>query len=329
MIHAFIASKGNLVERLDVSPDGPLPLVEALWIDLFMPTAEERARVEAGFGLQLPSHEDMSEIEPSSRLYAEGDAVFMTGTFISHADEPIARSEPITFILIKRTLITIRYSEPRPIQTFSARLCRGPSNLMIGEDVFVGLLEAFVDRIADILERVSTDIDRTSHRTFHGRASGSKERHDLQAVINTLGRTEDLASGARESLLSLTRLIRFHAATFSPESKKETKEMKARVRSLSRDIESLAEHVSYESHKINFLLDATLGLVNIDQNRIIKLFSVVAVIFLPPTLVASIYGMNFKSMPELEWVFGYPWALGLMVLSAILPLLWFRHKNWL
>lgn len=329
MIHAYIAGKGNLVERLDVHPDGSLPLVEALWIDLFMPTAEERGRVEAGFGLQLPSHEDMSEIEPSSRLYAEGDAVFMTGTFISHAAEPIATSEPITFILIKRTLISIRYTEPRPIQTFAARLCRGPSSLLTGEDVFVGLLEAFVDRIADLLERVSNDIDRISRMTFHGGSNGANGRRDLQAVINTLGRTEDLASGSRESLLSLTRVIRFHAATFSPESKKETKEMKARVRSLSRDIESLAEHVSYESHKINFLLDATLGLVNIDQNRIIKLFSVVAVIFLPPTLVASIYGMNFKSMPELEWLFGYPWALGLMVMSAILPLLWFRHKNWL
>ncbi len=326
MITAYVATKKNLVERSVIMAEGVLPVAEALWLDLYEPTAEERARVEAAIGLQLPTHEEMREIEPSSRFYAEDGAVFMTGTFISHADEAVPTSDAITFVLTQRTLLTMRYSDPRPIATFAQRLCKGPSNLMTGEDVFVGLLEAFVDRIADILERVAIDIDRTSRLIFEG-ANGAGRR-DMQAVIRTLGRNEDLASTARESLLSLTRLVRFHAATFEAESKKETKEMKARVRSLTRDIESLSEHVSYESHKINFLLDATLGQINIEQNRIIKLFSVVAVIFLPPTLVASVYGMNFHHMPELDWLWGYPWALGLMVLSAVLPLLFFWRKKW-
>ena len=326
MITAYIATKKNPVERAIVAEDGPLPVVEALWLELYQPTAEERARVEAALGLQLPSHDEMREIEPSSRLYAEDGAVFMTGTFISHADEAVPTSDAITFVLTQRTLVTIRYSDPKPISTFAQRLCKGPSNLMTGEDVFVGLLEAFVDRIADILERVAIDIDRTS-RIIFGEANGAARR-DMQDIIRSLGRNEDLASSSRESLLSLTRLVRFHAATFEGDSKRENKEMKARVRSLTRDIESLSEHVSYESHKINFLLDATLGQINIEQNRIIKLFSVVAVIFLPPTLVASIYGMNFHHMPELDWLWGYPWALGIMVLSAVLPLLYFWRKKW-
>ena len=326
MITAYVATKKNLVERSVITAEVVLPVAEALWLDLYEPTAEERARVEAAIGLQLPTHEEMREIEPSSRLYAEDGAVFMTGTFISHADEAVPTSDAITFVLTQRTLLTMRYSDPRPIATFAQRLCKGPSNLMTGEDVFVGLLEAFVDRIADILERVAIDIDRTS-RVIFDEANGAGRR-DMQSVIRTLGRNEDLASTARESLLSLTRLVRFHAATFEAETKRETKEMKARVRSLTRDIESLSEHVSYESHKINFLLDATLGQINIEQNRIIKLFSVVAVIFLPPTLVASIYGMNFHHMPELDWLWGYPWALGLMVLSAVMPLLYFWRKKW-
>ncbi|MBM3541395.1 MAG: magnesium/cobalt transporter CorA [Alphaproteobacteria bacterium] len=326
MITAYVATKKNLVERSVVTAESVLPVVEALWLDLYEPTADERARVEAAIGLQLPTHEEMREIEPSSRLYAEDGAVFMTGTFISHADEAVPTSDAISFVLTQRTLLTVRYSDPRPIATFAQRLCKGPSTLLTGEDVFVGLLEAFVDRIADILERVAIDIDRTS-RVIFDEANGAGRR-DMQSIIRTLGRNEDLASSSRESLLSLTRLVRFHAATFEAESKKETKEMKARVRSLTRDIESLSEHVSYESHKINFLLDATLGQINIEQNRIIKLFSVVAVIFLPPTLVASIYGMNFHHMPELDWLWGYPWALGLMVLSAVLPLLYFWRKKW-
>lgn len=326
MITAYVATKKNLVERSVVTAESVLPVVEALWLDLYEPTAEERARVEAAIGLQLPTHEEMREIEPSSRLYAEDGAVFMTGTFISHADEAVPTSDAISFVLTQRTLLTMRYSDPRPIATFAQRLCKGPSTLLTGEDVFVGLLEAFVDRIADILERVAIDIDRTS-RIIFGESNGAGRR-DMQDIIRTLGRNEDLASSARESLLSLTRLVRFHAATFEAESKRETKEMKARVRSLTRDIESLSEHVSYESHKINFLLDATLGLINIDQNRIIKIFSIVAVIFLPPTLVASMYGMNFHNMPELSWEWGYPVALVLMIVSAIVPLVYFRRKKW-
>lgn len=325
MIQIYLA-RGGAIERLEVGPRDALP-TDSLWLDVLRPTDEERARIEAAYGLQLPSPEEMREIEPSSRLYVEGDATFMTATVLSQADGPRPVSDAVTFILVRRTLITLRHTEPRPLAACAGRLMRQPAGITGGEDVFVTLLEAFVDRLADLAEKVGAEIDRISAMIF-GDASANGDRRDLQGVINALGRNEDLASSVRESLLTLTRLTSFHAATFDAQSKKENRDMKGRVRSLQRDINSLSEHVSYESHKINFLLDATLGLINIDQNRIIKIFSIVAVIFLPPTLVASMYGMNFHNMPELSWEWGYPVALVLMIVSAIVPLVYFRRKKW-
>lgn len=316
-----------MIERVEIGPSAILP-TDALWVDILDPSAEERTRVEAAFGIALPTHDEMREIEPSSRLYSENGAAFMTATVLAQADTPHPSSDVITFILARRMLITLRYTEPRPFAIYAHKLCRAPTETVNGgEDVLIGLLEAFVDRIADVAERIGAELDRVSKDIFQ--VGNSSTAADLQSVIRALGRNEDLASSTRESLLSLTRIIRFHAATFESESKKETKEVKTRVRSLQRDIDSLNEHVAYESHKINFLLDATLGVVNIEQNRIIKIFSVAAVAFLPPTLVASIYGMNFQFMPELHWEHGYFVALGLMVLSAILPLLYFRKRKWL
>lgn len=327
MIQAFVSRRG-MIERIEIGSAAILP-AEALWIDILDPTAEERTRVEAAFGIALPTHDEMREIEPSSRLYYENGAAFMTATVLAQADTTHPTSDVITFILARRMLITLRYTAPRPFSIYATKLCRTPAESVSGgEDVLFGLLEAFVDRIADVLERIGIDLDRVSKEIFQA-GSPSSETQDLQNVIRALGRNEDLASSSRESLLSLTRIVRFHAATFETESKKETKEVKTRVRSLQRDIDSLNEHVAYESHKINFLLDATLGMVNIEQNRIIKIFSVAAVVFLPPTLVASVYGMNFEFMPELHWEYGYIVALSLMILSAVLPILYFRKRKWL
>jgi magnesium transporter len=179
---------------------------------------------------------------------------------------------------------------------------------------------------------MSLDLDTLSRQIFEERPGTEKrragERRDLQVVLKTLGRNEDLASTARESLMGLTRMARFLLSLPEDEALRYGKERKSRLRTLSRDIVSLAEYASYETHKVNFLLDATLGMINIEQNRIIKLFSVAAVVFLPPTLIASIYGMNFDVMPELKWVAGYPAALGLMVLSAVLPYWYFKRKGW-
>jgi magnesium transporter len=331
MINAYVPKNG-IIERVEIGPDQPLP-TNALWIDLFDPTQSETARVQAALGVALPTRDEMREIEPSSRLYVEGDASYMTAQVLSRADEPNPMSEPLTFVLARRTLVTLRYSDPRPIASYASRICRQAATCSSAEDALVGLVEAFVDRIADILEKAGIDLDGVSRQIFSigQKRGGRREENDLQAVLKMLGRNDDLVSTTRESLLSLSRLVRFLGATLDANQaldKKLAKDLRARIKIVVRDIASLNEHAAFESHKINFLLDATLGMINIEQNRIIKLFSVAAVVFLPPTLVASIYGMNFDAMPELKWALGYPWALVLMALSAILPYMYFKRKGW-
>jgi len=326
MIYAFIPRDAH-VERLEVFSGQPLPPT-AMWLDLYEPTTDERTRIESDLAIALPTREEMREIEPSSRLYVEGDASYMTATILNRADDPNPSADPITFVLARHTLVTLRYVDPRPVNSFAARIARQPNTCGAAEDALVGLLEAFIDRFADILERVSLDLDQTSRTIFDTKPSRPGGERDLQAVLKTLARNDDLASTARESLLSLSRVIRFLGTVMEAWPKKDSKELKLRLKTGSRDIVSLAEHASFETNKVNFLLNATLGMINIEQNRIIKLFSVAAVVFLPPTLVASLYGMNFKHMPELDWTFGYPLAIGLMILSAVLPYVFFKRKGW-
>ncbi len=335
MLHAYVPNNGT-VDRLVIAGHVPIP-TNALWIDMFEPTAEERLRVEAALGVQLPSREEMQEIEPSSRLYTEGDVTYMTATIMAHVDAPFPTAESFTFVLTRRCLVTLRYQDPRPITLYAQRLMKAPGTCTSGQEVLVGLLEAFVDRIADILEKVALDLDAQARVIFAAdtvtkRRSGSAP--DLQDVLRALGRNEDLATSARESLLSLNRLVRFLATLIEGTpvvdmtTKKDIKDQRLRVKTLVRDMASLGEHAAFELHKVNFLLDATLGMINIEQNQIIKLFSVAAVMLMPPTLIASVYGMNFKNIPELSWEFGYPVAILVMILSAVVPYLWFKRKGW-
>ncbi len=330
MIQAYLLRDGR-VERCAIDKGAPLS-PDALWLDVIDPTDEERRQIEAVYRVALPTREEVREIEPSDRLYVEHGARFMTATILVHADAPMPKSESMTFILTGHGLITLRYVEPRPVATFANRLLRGQETCSSGDEVLVGLLEAFVDRIADVLEKVSFDLDHLSQTIFDGTSAGTRRRAggpDLRDIIRTLGRNDDLVSTVRESLLSLTRVIRFLTPTLAGLGEKGGKEVRNRLKAARSDITSLNEHAAFESNKVNFLLDATLGMINIEQNGIIKIFSVVAALFLPPTLVASIYGMNFAFMPELGWGAGYLWALGLMLLSAILPLVYFRRRGWL
>jgi magnesium transporter len=326
MLYAFLRRQ-SLIERRERLAGQDLP-AGAIWYDLFEPTVEERALVEAALGIALPTRDEMREIEPSSRLYVEGDAIYLTATILNRADDPNPSADPITFVLARQTLVTLRHVDPRPVASYAARIARQPGACAGAEDALVGLLEAFVDRFADILEKVSLDLDHTSRAIFDTRSGRPGGERDLQAVLKTLARNDDLASTARESLLSISRAISFLAVVADGWPKKEAKDLKARLKTATRDISSLAEHAAFETSKVNFLLNATLGMINIEQNRIIKLFSVAAVVFLPPTLVASLYGMNFRHMPELEWDYGYPMAICAMILSAVVPYLFFKAKGW-
>lgn len=310
--------------------EGPPPL-GAVWIDLTAPTTEEEALVEALAGIDVPIAEDMAEIEPSSRLYQEDGALFMTASLLSGVDagEPVTR--PVAFVLTRHHLITVRYAAPRAFGIFEARLARDPSLGATPVSVLVNLLDAIVDRLADTLEVAQADLDRTARLVFRrDRPKGAPRRpisnEALADILDKVGLDHDLIAKARESLTGLSRVLSYLSLAPAVRSDKVHSEM---IKTIARDALSLASQADALSENVSFLMDATLGLINVEQAGIIKIFSVAAVVFLPPTVVASIYGMNFEFMPELGWKFGYAWALGIMVLSAVLPYLFFKKKGWL
>ncbi|MFN3891728.1 MAG: magnesium/cobalt transporter CorA [Beijerinckiaceae bacterium] len=308
-----------------------LPSGQILWIDLLHPTPEEDRFVEKIVGVSIPTREEMEEIEMSSRLYSEDGGEFMTIAGLAQLDTDSPLLTPVTFVLKGQILVTVRLADPRPFVAFSARAQRpGTLNVSSGEQIMLGLLEALIDRIADALERVGAKIDLISREVFHQADSdGGSKTSDFKRVLVEVAREGDMLSMVRESLVSMTRVLTYHTAVTEDSNKKAIKETRQRIRSIQRDISSLADHSTYLSSKVTFLLDSTLGLINIEQNQIIKIFSIAAVCLMPPTLIASIYGMNFKHMPELEWPLGYPVALGLMVITAIIPFIYFRRKGWL
>lgn len=320
-------------QKLIVLPAEPHRIPDAIWIDMLRPRSEDEAAVESALGLDIPTQEEMREIEVSSRLYMDGDAAFMTAIVLSRTDGDDAVSAPVTFILSGPRLVTVRYEEPRVFTTFPERAQKAAIGCADADSVLMGILEAITDRLSDILERLAPELDAVSRDIFRSNSAGPKKNRkprnssDYQRILETIGRKYGLATNVRESLVTLSRLASFFLNV--AQQRRASKELTARIKAFSRDIDALSEHVDSISQKMTFLLDATLGLVNIEQNMIIKLFSVAAVIFLPPTLVASIYGMNFEIMPELDWPLGYPFAVFLMILFAILPYLFFKRKGWL
>ena len=302
-----------------------------LWLDLLHPTRDENRHVEQALGLSIPTHEEAQDIEVSARLYHEHGAEFMTMTAVSQLDTDQPETTPITFVLKDDVLVTIRYAEPKAFRIYATRAQKpGSASCSSGEDVMLGLVETLIGRMADTLERVGRDLEQLSREIFRRKKTNGKNdpNRDFQTVIVRLGAEGDLLAMVRESLVSLNRMLAYHTVT-GKTSHVHNKDAAAWVADLNRDATALSDHASYLTNKINFLLDATLGLINLEQNQIIKLFSIAAVVLLPPTLVATVYGMNFKSMPELDWSFGYPSALSLMVLTAVIPFLWFRRRGWL
>lgn len=325
MLNAFVPT-GATLTKLDNPSLDALPS-EAVWIDLKSPSTVEDKAVEHLVGIEIPTREDMQEIEISSRLYVENGARYMTATLMCAADSAVPRTTPVSFILAAHRLVTVRYDEPKPFLLVPAKLARGcPANIT-GEAILIDLLDAVVDRTADILERAGADVDSVSSTIFEPAADRGHARSYSQ-ILRIIGKKGDLVSKVRESLVSIGRLISF-VAVETAESGRWSKEQKAAFKTLQRDVQSLTDHASYLANKIQFVLDAMLGVVNLEQNNIIKLFSVMAVVLMPPTLIASIYGMNFKVMPELEWQHGYPVALIAMVLAAVLPYVFFKWKRWL
>src|SRR6201992_296792 len=326
MFSVFIPSDSSLKKAASVDLKA-LPET-AVWIDMVKPTSVEDHAVERLAGIAVPTREDVLKTEISSRLYVKKGARYMAASLMCAADTESPRITPVTFILSGHRLVTVRYDLPKPFTLGENKLARGAPHGVNGETVLLELLDAVIDRCADILERAGADVDAVSHAIFEPEGAartGHAKRYS--EILIAIGRKGDLTSKVRESLVSIGRVVTFVAAAV--DGVKWSKDMREQLKTMQRDVASLTDHASYLSNKITFILDAMLGVVNLEQNNIIKLFSVMAVVLMPPTLIASVYGMNFKVMPELEWVHGYPMALVMMLLAAVLPYVFFKGKQWL
>jgi magnesium transporter len=321
MITAFAPEGGRLRESGD-----PLAAFDSLaWIDLLNPTPAEELQVESALGVDIPTRDEMQRLEFSGRLYREDDAVFMTATLPARTDSDDLLMAPVAFVVAAGKLVTVRYHEPRAFRTFPQRAAQTNLGCTDGNTVLVALLEATVDRMTDVLERAEEEVDEISRAIFRSEQPKGATR-DLMKTLQLVGRKGDLCSNIQLGLLSLQRLTAFFVQVLTEHPN--GKELRGRVKTLDRHLQSLSGHSSFVSQKVTFLLDATLGMINIEQSNIIKIFSIAAGVFLPPTLIASIYGMNFSFMPELDWKYGYLFAWGIMVASALVPFWYFKRRGW-
>jgi len=314
-----ILRRGQAACQLETLAPGWTLDDDVIWIDLLKPTREEELEVEAALQLELPTAEEMKALEPSSRLYQEGGATFMTATALAHGDDPAPFTTAITFVLAGDRLVTLRYEALKAFSVFQARV--PAAGLPSGAAVLLNLQDAIVERLAQVLDATGDRVEAASVAIFQRPAAG-----DFRPMLTNLAQAQSVTAITRNCLVSLGRVGSF--ATLAPEINGDA-EHRAHLESLQRDVQSLTDHADHQSNHVAFLLDAALGLINIEQNGIIKFFSVVAVVFMPPTLIASIYGMNFDVLPELHWPAGYPVALVAMLIAAILPVLWFKRRGWL
>lgn len=322
MLQSFACHNERLTPSADLSP--------AHWIDLLDPSPEEVDRVEQATGLHVSSAAELQEIESSSRQYVEDGALYLSYPMVMKPDGQAPTVTPVGFILTPDRLVTIRYAPSRVFGLFIERLPQQAVSRQSSAEILISLLEAVVDRLADVLEKVRDDLDGVSKVIFATPSADSRkpsaESRLQRSMLTDVGRAGDLISRIRDSLLGLGRMLPYIRETteeWAPH------DLHPRLKTLRDDVQSLNDYDGYLSNKVQFLQDAILGFINISQNEIVKVLTLVSVIGVPPTLVASIYGMNFKNIPELQWDYGYPYGLCVIALSAVLPLIWFRVKGWL
>jgi len=322
MIFAYRLSEGRLTQ---MPPEADL--ADAIWIDLYRPQPEQAALV-AALGIEVPTLEDMEEIELSNRLYRVDCADYMTAVVPGQSPDKAPTAGPVTFIVTADRLISVRYHAPRPFVTFPDRADRSSAGTATHVRLFLGLVEEIIARMADLLEATGKVPDQTAAAAYDGTAS---QRPDLlQASLETLGREGEALSRVRLGLLTVERMLStFSLWSADRRSDKTDKTQAALIKGLMRDINSLEVHADFLSNRVSLATEVTLGMINLAQNATIRIVSVVAALFLPPTLIASAYGMNFAVMPELDWRWGYPMALGMMVASAGATFLYFKWKRWL
>lgn len=319
----LITQQGQLIdwndEKIRPFPDN------LVYLDLLNPGRAEELEAEKWLEYQLPTREEMQEIEESSRLYMEKGALYMTAWIPVGLDTSEPESTSISFVIAPDCLTTVRYADPLAFRILHDQARRQCTTPFTSDAVFLLLMELFVARIADALQIVEADLKKICHEIFmrSTQQTGAAVEKDLAEVVKLLGRRSALVANLRESLLSLSRMLQFflnNAATWM------RGDLAAQFRSVMRDIKSLDEYTNQQTQEMTFLLESTLGLINIQQNQIIKIFTVASVLFMPPTLIASIYGMNVK-LPVQESPFAFVLVMICIVLSAILPIVWFKKKK--
>ena len=314
-------------DRSKLGADEPLPN-DAVWFDLYEPTDGDDGKVEKILGISVPTRDEMKDLDPSSILYKEKDALYMTARVFCWPEGGKPTLADVSFILTAKALVTVRYDNPRSFELFASRLARPDSCGHASSSVLDGLLDSIVDRSGEVLRQVGDEIEELSHIVFDPDRTANGVSSALNRTIRNLGRMGDLVSHVRESMVSLERMLLF--LSYQAKTGADGYDLEAEWNADVKDVRAIEDHASFLSGKVQFLLDAVVGLVSMQQNNAVKIFSVLAVIFMPPTLIASIYGMNFKhGMPELEWEHGYPYALALMVCSALLTYGVMKLKHWL
>ena len=319
MIAAYRLDEARL---LKMTPDQDLG--GAIWIDLWRPQPEQVARVMA-LGIDVPSFEDMEEIEISNRIYREDGRDYMTVVLPGHLPDGGRVAWPVTFILDAHRLVTVRHHAPRPFETFPTRAERTTSGCRTAGALFLGLVEEVISRLADLLEMSGKALDSSAARTFSGEMAASGE--ELQETLKSIGREGEAIAQIRLALLTVERMLAVFGVWI--EQKGEEKAQRATVKALLRDIQALEVHADFLSGRLGLVGDTTLGLINLEQNKTVRIVSVVAALFLPPTLIASSYGMNFEHMPELAWPWAYPATIAAMAISALATWAYFKWRGWL
>jgi magnesium transporter len=300
----------------------------AVWLDLLTPSDDERRAAEQATGLELPTRDNIAEVESSSRVYMEGETIYLSSPVSFRDAEGRSAIAPVGFVLSQHRLVTIRFAEMPVFDAYADRFAKLPAQS--SAEAFAGLMEALVDRAADAMERVGGELDQLSKQAFRSDSSGARRSTrradaELRGGLISVGRCGDALANLRDTMLGLARIVGYteQAAPWLPS------EIKQRMTTVRRDIASLNDYDQQLSAKTSFLLDAVLGFISIEQNNGVKVLTVVTVVGIPPTFVVGLYGMNFKGMPEYDWAWGYPFGWAMIIASVVVPLVWFRVKGWI
>ena len=327
MIKAFACDGGRLRRLGDTGSADALR--HAVWIDLLNAAPEEIDRVQRATGITVPSEADVSEIETSSRLASRDGALYLSMPLSRYAEQGL-RSVSAGFVVSPDRLITVRFAEHRLFDTYGEQVSSRSAPPSSGAHIFVDLMEAIVDRQADVLEQVRADLDSISHDIFAMGVNqeGGRKTEDaiLRRTLGQIGRIGDQISHVRDTQVGAARIapyVETTAADWLP------KDLMPRLATLRQDIASVSDFDTYLNDKLQFLLDATLGFINIAQNNVMKVMAIASVVGIPPVLIAGVYGMNFKDIPEYNWAWGYAWGWGLIILTTLIPLAVFRWRKWI